>query len=69
MQPLSRSSSNVSSCCSGVRENETSEEEENEAVSVGSFITPFHRSNLPDTDKVTSKAVSHFSCAGVNVFS
>uniref|UniRef100_A0ACB8ES53 Uncharacterized protein n=1 Tax=Sphaerodactylus townsendi TaxID=933632 RepID=A0ACB8ES53_9SAUR len=31
MHPLSRSSSNVSSCCSGIRENETSEEEENEA--------------------------------------
>lgn len=39
MQPLSRSSSNVSSCCSGVRENETSEEEENETVSVG-FMSP-----------------------------
>ncbi|XP_064374996.1 rap1 GTPase-activating protein 1-like isoform X1 [Dromaius novaehollandiae] len=30
MQPFSRSSSNVSSCCSGLRENETSEEEEND---------------------------------------
>ncbi|XP_030327608.1 rap1 GTPase-activating protein 1-like isoform X4 [Strigops habroptila] len=30
MQPLSRSSSSVSSCCSGLRENETSEEEEND---------------------------------------
>uniref|UniRef100_A0A452IMC4 Rap-GAP domain-containing protein n=1 Tax=Gopherus agassizii TaxID=38772 RepID=A0A452IMC4_9SAUR len=39
MQPLSHSSSNVSSCCSGVRENETSEEEENEMVSVG-FMSP-----------------------------
>ncbi|XP_063250214.1 rap1 GTPase-activating protein 1-like isoform X10 [Prinia subflava] len=30
MQPLSRSSSSVSSCCSGLRENGTSEEEEND---------------------------------------
>ncbi|XP_069642163.1 rap1 GTPase-activating protein 1 isoform X3 [Haliaeetus albicilla] len=30
MQPFSRSSSSVSSCCSGLRENETSEEEEND---------------------------------------
>ncbi|XP_069098989.1 rap1 GTPase-activating protein 1-like isoform X2 [Pleurodeles waltl] len=30
MQPLSRSSSNASSCCSGIRENETSEEEDND---------------------------------------
>ncbi|XP_071414420.1 rap1 GTPase-activating protein 1-like isoform X9 [Pithys albifrons albifrons] len=30
MQPLSRSSSGVSSCCSGLRENGTSEEEEND---------------------------------------
>ncbi|XP_040450882.1 rap1 GTPase-activating protein 1-like isoform X2 [Falco naumanni] len=29
MQPFSRSSSSASSCCSGLRENETSEEEEN----------------------------------------
>ncbi|XP_014803007.1 PREDICTED: rap1 GTPase-activating protein 1-like isoform X6 [Calidris pugnax] len=30
MQPFSRSSSSVSSCCSGLRENETSEDEEND---------------------------------------
>ncbi|XP_072735306.1 rap1 GTPase-activating protein 1-like isoform X2 [Ciconia boyciana] len=30
MQPFSRSSSSVSSCCSGLRENETSDEEEND---------------------------------------
>ncbi|XP_075295046.1 rap1 GTPase-activating protein 1 isoform X5 [Opisthocomus hoazin] len=30
MQPFSRSSSSVSSCCSGLRENETTEEEEND---------------------------------------
>ncbi|XP_063210230.1 rap1 GTPase-activating protein 1-like isoform X4 [Chroicocephalus ridibundus] len=30
MQPFSRSSSSVSSCCSGLRENETSEEDEND---------------------------------------
>uniref|UniRef100_A0A8D0DKC5 Rap-GAP domain-containing protein n=1 Tax=Salvator merianae TaxID=96440 RepID=A0A8D0DKC5_SALMN len=40
MQPLSRSSSNVSSCCSGVRENETSEEEENEAELMCSLEGP-----------------------------
>lgn len=37
MQPLSRSSSSVSSCCSGLRENGTSEEEENDRVGVWSL--------------------------------
>lgn len=71
MQPLSRSSSNVSSCCSGVRENETSEEEENEAVSVGSWKSPFHSSSPPVPAEQLPhplRPVPHFSCAGVDVF-
>ncbi|XP_074858043.1 rap1 GTPase-activating protein 1-like isoform X7 [Carettochelys insculpta] len=46
MQPLSRSSSNVSSCCSGVRENETSEEEENETEQMCSLEGPQKRDSL-----------------------
>ncbi|XP_039194626.1 rap1 GTPase-activating protein 1-like isoform X1 [Crotalus tigris] len=46
MQPLSRSSSNVSSCCSGVRENETSEEEENEAELMCSLEGPQKQDSL-----------------------
>nr|XP_042710979.1 rap1 GTPase-activating protein 1-like isoform X9 [Chrysemys picta bellii] len=46
MQPLSRSSSNVSSCCSGVRENETSEEEENETELMCSLEVPQKRDSL-----------------------
>nr|XP_028568455.1 rap1 GTPase-activating protein 1-like isoform X1 [Podarcis muralis] len=46
MQPLSRSSSNVSSCCSGVRENETSEEEENEAELMCSLEGPQKQESL-----------------------
>ncbi|XP_074976132.1 rap1 GTPase-activating protein 1-like isoform X4 [Caretta caretta] len=46
MQPLSRSSSNVSSCCSGVRENETSEEEENETELICSLEGPQKRDSL-----------------------
>ncbi|XP_039395227.1 rap1 GTPase-activating protein 1-like isoform X2 [Mauremys reevesii] len=46
MQPLSRSSSNVSSCCSGVRENETSEEEENETELMCSLEGPQKRDSL-----------------------
>ncbi|XP_053156398.1 rap1 GTPase-activating protein 1-like isoform X10 [Hemicordylus capensis] len=46
MQPLSRSSSNVSSCCSGVRENETSEEEENEAELMCSLEGPQKQDTL-----------------------
>ncbi|XP_059582806.1 rap1 GTPase-activating protein 1 isoform X4 [Alligator mississippiensis] len=46
MQPLSRSSSNVSSCCSGVRENETSEEEENETELMCSVSGPQKRDSL-----------------------
>ncbi|XP_070598136.1 rap1 GTPase-activating protein 1-like [Erythrolamprus reginae] len=46
MQPLSRSSSNVSSCCSGVRENETSEEEENEAELMCSLDGPQKQDSL-----------------------
>ncbi|XP_068038933.1 rap1 GTPase-activating protein 1-like isoform X6 [Anomalospiza imberbis] len=40
MQPLSRSSSSVSSCCSGLRENGTSEEEENDRELTGSLKGP-----------------------------
>nr|XP_020671279.1 rap1 GTPase-activating protein 1-like isoform X5 [Pogona vitticeps] len=46
MQPLSRSSSNGSSCCSGVRENETSEEEENEAELMCSLEGPQKQDSL-----------------------
>ncbi|KAK9407902.1 rap1 GTPase-activating protein 1-like [Crotalus adamanteus] len=46
MQPLSRSSSNVSSCCSGVRENETSEEEENEVELMCSLEGPQKQDSL-----------------------
>ncbi|XP_062827825.1 rap1 GTPase-activating protein 1 isoform X2 [Anolis carolinensis] len=46
MQPLSRSSSNGSSCCSGVRENEMSEEEENEAALMCSLEGPQKQDSL-----------------------
>ncbi|XP_060092908.1 rap1 GTPase-activating protein 1-like isoform X4 [Heteronotia binoei] len=46
MHPLSRSSSNVSSCCSGVRENETSEEEENEAELMCSLEGPHKHDSM-----------------------
>ncbi|XP_077201962.1 rap1 GTPase-activating protein 1-like isoform X4 [Paroedura picta] len=46
MHPLSRSSSNVSSCCSGVRENETSEEEENEADLMRSLEGPHKHDSM-----------------------
>ncbi|XP_056360428.1 rap1 GTPase-activating protein 1-like isoform X8 [Oenanthe melanoleuca] len=46
MQPLSRSSSSVSSCCSGLRENGTSEEEENDRELTCSLKGPPKRDSM-----------------------
>ncbi|XP_068812575.1 rap1 GTPase-activating protein 1 isoform X10 [Struthio camelus] len=46
MQPFSRSSSNVSSCCSGLRENATSEEEENDRELMRSLEGPPKQDSL-----------------------
>ncbi|XP_061221435.1 rap1 GTPase-activating protein 1-like isoform X2 [Neopsephotus bourkii] len=64
MQPLSRSSSSVSSCCSGLRENETSEEEENDRELMCSLEGPpkqdsvVHSVWLDDSDCTPSTSSS-----------
>ncbi|KAM9567945.1 rap1 GTPase-activating protein 1-like isoform 4-T4 [Guaruba guarouba] len=64
MQPLSRSSSSVSSCCSGLRENETSEEEENDRELMCSLEGPpkqdsvVHSIWLDDSDCTPSTSSS-----------
>lgn len=49
MQPFSRSSSSVSSCCSGLREYEPSEEEENDRVGEKSLTNRGYPRILPST--------------------
>ncbi|XP_065532140.1 rap1 GTPase-activating protein 1-like isoform X3 [Lathamus discolor] len=64
MQPLSRSSSSVSSCCSGLRENETSEEDENDRELMCSLEGPpkqdsvVHSVWLDDSDCTPSTSSS-----------